>query len=178
MRLSQEGRAAGVNLQSGAHIPLLARNVCKSRLFFLSSRKPATDCVDFLNLIIYKDLELWYKTTRSYFPLHLKDFKLYLTDSLLRFAADIIPDPERSMKMSPGRTRTSNLVQHLEGTKNMICYVEKDYRCRVFSKAKCPKTDKLHLWMVWWEATSTSQTLFKTTMHTGHIGVSSQSHYK
>ncbi|BFZ02551.1 hypothetical protein BsWGS_05590 [Bradybaena similaris] len=56
------------------------------------------------------------------------------THTSLQFAANIRHDPERSIKVSPGRPRTSNPVQRLEGTKHMICYVDKDHRCRVCSK--------------------------------------------
>ncbi|GFS26701.1 PiggyBac transposable element-derived protein 4 [Elysia marginata] len=69
----------------------------------------------------------------------LKIFKLHLVDELCEVAATLAPDPTQQVATKPGRPRTSNPVERLEGCNHIIVWTPDDRRCKVCSKPDAPK---------------------------------------
>ena len=67
-------------------------------------------------------------------------FKLCLIDELCEVAATLDLNTTQQVSTQPGRPRTSNPVERLEGCKHMIVYSPDDRRCKV-----CVNKPTLHL---------------------------------
>ena len=66
-------------------------------------------------------------------------FKLRLINELCEVAATLDRNATQQVSTQPGRPRTSNPVERLEGSKHMIVYSPDDRRCKVCSRPDNPK---------------------------------------